>query len=108
MERKVIGSFTTQTPQMQQAATKVDDVNSEVRSLLNSLQSQVQGVQAHWTGQAAATFQALMLRYDADAQKLAQALTGISEQIRMSGQAYAAQDQAGDDAIKSAGSGLNL
>ena len=63
------GAFTTQTAQMQQAASKVDDVNNEVRSLLSSLQSQVESVQAHWTGQAASTFQALMVRYNEDAQK---------------------------------------
>jgi WXG100 family type VII secretion target len=104
----VTGAFTTQTAQMQQAASKVDDVNNEVRSLLSSLQSQVESVQAHWTGQAASTFQALMMRYNEDAQKLSQALTGISEQIRTSGQTYAAQDQSANDAVKSAGSGLNI
>src|SRR6476469_9380838 len=107
-ERKVTGAFTTQTAQKQQAAAKVDDVNNEVRSQLSSLQSQVEAVQAHWTGQAASTFQALMVRYNEDAQKLSQALTDISEQIRTSGQTYAAQDQAAQDAVKSAGSGLNI
>jgi uncharacterized protein YukE len=88
----VTGAFTTQTAQMQQAASKVDDVNNEVRSQLASLQSQVESVQAHWTGQAASTFQALM----------------ISEQIRTSGQTYASQDQAAQDSVRSAGSGLNV
>src|ERR1700761_5450919 len=96
-ERKVTGAFTTQTAQMQQAAAKVDDVNNEVRSQLSSLQSQVEAVQAPWTGQAASTFQALMVRYQEDAQKLSQALTDIAEQIRTSGQAYASQDQAAQD-----------
>jgi WXG100 family type VII secretion target len=102
------GAFTTQTAQMQQAAAKVDDVNNQVRSQLNSLQSQVESVQAHWTGQAASTFQALMIRYHEDAQKLSQALTDIAEQIRTSGQTYAAQDHAAQEAVRSAGSGLNL
>jgi WXG100 family type VII secretion target len=104
----VTGAFTTQTAQMQQAASKVDDVNNEVRSQLASLQSQVESVQAHWTGSAASTFQALMVRYHEDAQKLSQALTDISEQIRTSGQTYASQDQAAQDAVRSAGSGLNV
>ena len=102
------GAFTTQTAQMQQAATKVDGVNSEVRSQLGNLQGQVEAVQAHWQGQAAATFQALMVRYHEDAQKLSQALTDIAEQIRTSGQTYLAQDQAANDAVRSAGSGLNV
>lgn len=106
--RKVIGAFTTQTVQMQQAASRVDDVNNEVRSLLNSLQIQVEAVQGHWIGQAASTFQALMIRYQEDARKLATALADISEQIRASGQAYATQDQTANDAVRSAGSGLNV
>ena len=40
--------------------------------------------------------------------KVPVALTDISEQIRTSGQTYAAQDQAAQDSVKSAGSGLNL
>jgi WXG100 family type VII secretion target len=93
---------------MQQAATKVEDVNSEVRAQLGNLQSQVEAVQAHWQGQAASTFQALMVRYHEDAQKLSQALTDIAEQIRSSGQTYLAQDEAANDAVRSAGSGLNV
>jgi WXG100 family type VII secretion target len=106
--RKVTGAFATQTVQMQQAASRVDDVNNEVRSLLNSLQTQVEAVHVHWVGQAASTFQALMIRYQEDAQKLATALSDISQQIRVSGQAYATQDQVANDAVRSAGSGLNV
>ena len=102
------GAFTTQTDQMVQAATKVDDVNNEVRALLSSLQSQVEAVQSSWKGQAATTFQSLMMRFNEDTTKLSQALTDISEQIRSSGQGYAAQDQAAHDAVSSAGSSLNL
>ena len=106
--RKVTGAFATQIVQMQQAASRVDDVNNQVRSLLNSLQIQVEAVQGHWIGQAASTFQALMIRYQEDAQKLATALTDISEQIRVSGQAYATQDETANEVVRSAGSGLNV
>jgi WXG100 family type VII secretion target len=102
------GAFNTQTAQMQQAAGKVDDVNNEVRSLLSGLQGQVESVQAAWQGRAAATFQQIMVRYNEDATKLSQALEGISEQIRGSGTSYATQDQAGQDAVRSASSGLNV
>ena len=106
--RIVTGAFAAQTVQMQQAASRVDNVNNEVRSLLNSLRMQVEAVQGHWLGQAASTFQALMIRYQEDARKLATALADISEQIRASGQAYATQDQTANDAFRSAGSGLNV
>jgi len=101
-------AFTTQTAQMQRAAGKVDDVNSQVRSQLSNLQNQVEAVRAFWTGRSASTFQALMVRYNEDAEMLSRALADISEQIRLSGQAYAAGDQAAQEAVRSAGSGLNL
>jgi WXG100 family type VII secretion target len=102
------GAFNTETAQMQQAAGKVDDVNNQVRSLLSSLQGQVEAVQAAWQGQAAATFQQIMVRYNEDATKLSQALEGISEQIRGSGTGYATSDQSGQDAVRTAGNSLNI
>jgi WXG100 family type VII secretion target len=104
----VSGAFNTQTAQMAQAATKVDDVNSEVRAKLSTLSNAVEAVQAHWQGSAAASFQSLMVRWHEDAQKLSTALTQISEQIRSAGQAYAAQDEAAQQGVTQAGSGLNL
>lgn len=102
------GAFNTQTQQMTQAASKVDDVNNQVRSMLSSLSSQVESIIPAWKGSAASAFQGLMQRYQADATKLSQALTDISEQIRTSGQTYATQDQSATDAVRSAGSGLNV
>lgn len=102
------GAFNTQTAQMAQAATKVDDVNNEVRGKLSNLASAVEAVQAHWQGSAAATFQSLMARWHEDAQKLSQALNEISEQIRSAGTAYSAQDEAAQQGVAQAGSGLNL
>ena len=101
-------AFNTQTAQMAQAATKVDDVNSEVRAKLANLQSAVEAVQAHWQGSAASTFQALMVRYHEDATKLSQALTDISEQIRTSGTQYQSQDESGQQAVSQAGRSLNM
>lgn len=102
------GAFNTQTQQMTQAASKVDDVNGQVRSMLSSLNSQVESIIPAWQGNAATAFQGLMQRYHADATKLSQALTDIAEQIRTSGQTYSAQDESASDAVRSAGSGLNV
>lgn len=102
------GAFNTETVQMQQAAGKVDEVNSQVRALLSSLQGQVEAVAAAWKGNAATTFSQIMARYADDSNKLSQALEGIAEQIRGSGTAYSASDQSGTDAVRAAGSSLNL
>lgn len=102
------GAFNTETQQMAQAATHVDDVNTEVQSLLQSLQGSVEAVAAHWVGQAHTTFQGIMARYQDDAKRLSQALTAIAEQIRESGAGYSTQDEAAQQAITSASSGLNM
>ncbi len=102
------GAFNTEAATMAQAATRVNDVNSQVLSELRTLQGAVEGVQAHWSGQAASSFQQLMTRWNEDAGKLSQALQGISEQIAASGKAYTASDEANQQALRSSGSGLNM
>ncbi|WP_116115701.1 WXG100 family type VII secretion target [Austwickia chelonae] len=103
-----MSGFQTQTDQMRSASAKVDEVNSAIQAQLSSLRGEIAGVSGHWKGSAATTFQQLMQRWDADAGKLSQALQGISEQIAASGRAYQAQEEASDQAVRSAGSGLNM
>ncbi|SDJ43142.1 WXG100 family type VII secretion target [Frankineae bacterium MT45] len=102
------GAFNTEAATMAQAASRVTDVNHTISTELRTLFSSVEAVQAHWSGQAAASFQQLMARWNEDSLKLNQALAGISEQIAQSGKAYHASDEANTSAIRSAGSGLNL
>ena len=102
------GAFNTEAATMAQAATRVTDVNNQVNTELRTLFGAVEAVQAHWSGQAAASFQQLMARWQEDSAKLSQALSGISEQISMSGKAYTASDEANQQSLRSAGSGLNL
>lgn len=102
------GAFNTEAATMAQASSRVSDVNTQIGSELRTLFSAVEAVQAHWTGSAAASFQSLMTRWNEDSNKLNQALAQISEQIGASGTAYSASDEANTQAIRSAGSGLNL
>lgn len=102
------GAFNTSAATMAQAATKVNDVNEQIKAELRTLQTAVEGVRSHWKGAAATSFQGLMERWHADSQKLSTALNQISEQIAVSGKAYTATDDSGTQALKSAGSGLNM
>jgi WXG100 family type VII secretion target len=101
-------AFNTEAATMAQAATRVTDVNNQINTELRTLFGAVEGVQAHWSGPAAASFQQLMMRWQEDSAKLSQALNGISEQISASGKTYQASDEANQQAIRSSGSGLNL
>jgi WXG100 family type VII secretion target len=100
--------FNTEAATMAQAAGRVSDVNSQITTELRTLFGSVEAVRSHWTGEAAATFQQLMVRWNDDSTKLNQALAVISEQIAVSGKAYSASDDANMQTITSAGSGLNL
>ncbi len=102
------GAFNTEAATMAQAASHVSDVNAQITAELRTLFNSVEAVQAHWSGQAAASFQQLMARWNEDSTKLNQALAGISEQIGASGKAYSASDEANNSTIRNAGSGLNL
>jgi WXG100 family type VII secretion target len=102
------GAFKTETTQMAQAAGRVDDVNAAVQSQLATLRSSVESVRASWRGQAAATFAALMARWNADAGALSHALGEIAAQLRAAGQGYAARDEAAQAAVRTAGAELRL
>jgi WXG100 family type VII secretion target len=101
-------AFNTETATMAQASSHVTDVNSQISSELSSLESAVEAVQAYWTGAGASSFQQLMSKWNEDSKKLNTALSNIADQIGQSGKAYQSQDDAANQAIKSAGSGLNM
>lgn len=102
------GAFNTETQQMAQAAAHVEDVNASVQQLLQSLQGQVDAVASSWAGSGHNTFQGVMAKYADDSRRLSQALLAIAEQIRESGTGYSSQDEAAQQSITSAGSGLNM
>lgn len=82
------------TPEeMAKAAVDVDNVNEESRGVLSSLRSALEPLSDNWTGVAATAFQTLMQRFDTDAAKLADALAGISEQLKASNEAYVRQEE---------------
>jgi len=83
------GGYGTTTEEMQRAAQRVLGVNEQVQADLAALRNQLAPLAGAWQGQAATAFQGLMVRWDTDARVLNDALHGIGEAIRGSGQGYA-------------------
>ena len=100
--------FRTSAETMQAASTHIADVNASVTGTLSSLRSTAEGSRASWEGAAATAFTGLMTRWDEDSRKLNQALAEISELIAQNATNYTVTDTSGVDALKSAGSGLQM
>ena len=88
-----MSGYGTSVEEMAKAATDVDNVNQQSQDALRSLGSQLAPLEGTWKGQASVAFRTLMERYNADAQKLHDALQGISEQLKGSSQSYAQQEE---------------
>lgn len=93
------GSFRTELPTMQAAATHVAEVKGQIASQLNQLMNSLAPLEGTWQGQAASSFQMLKQRWLDDANKLSQALDGISEKLRESEKGYSASEEAGASAF---------
>jgi WXG100 family type VII secretion target len=89
------GSFRTELPTMQAAATHVSDVKTEISQHLNQLMNDLAPLEGTWQGQAASSFQLLKQRWLDDANKLSAALDGIAEKLRQSEKGYQQSEEAG-------------
>jgi WXG100 family type VII secretion target len=85
--------YGTSTEEMQRAGQHVFSVNDQIQGQLGALRAQLAPLAGAWRGDASTAFQGLMARWDADARRLNDALRGIGESIRGSGQSYAAQEE---------------
>lgn len=72
----------TESDVMVATAAKVDDTNSQVQSELSRLEGVVDGIRGSWAGQAQASFDSLMARWNDSARRLQGALEAIAENIR--------------------------
>ena len=91
--------FGTTTEEMQRAAQQVLTVNDTVQSELANLRNRLIPLSAGWRGEAAGVFTQLMVRWDANATSLGQALRTIGESIDTSGAAYRAREQEHSDSM---------
>ncbi|MDN5857732.1 MAG: WXG100 family type VII secretion target [Pseudonocardia sp.] len=86
------GGLGTQTDVMAQAAQHVATVRSDIDAQLAALRTRLQTVPDVWSGQAGQAFVVALTQCEAESRKLAGALGGIGDQLRASGQAYAAAE----------------
>jgi WXG100 family type VII secretion target len=89
------GSFRTELPSMQAAATHVSEVKGNISTQLTQLMDKLAPLEGTWQGQAATSFHMLKQRWLDDASKLSVALDGIAEKLRQSEKGYAQSEEAG-------------
>jgi WXG100 family type VII secretion target len=99
--------YETNVATMQQAAQHVDQVNQQIQGQLSSLLSKLEPLQGAWQSSAATSFQNLKQRWHDDATKLNQALQGIGEALKRSGQSYQATDDTHKQAFDQAQTNLS-
>ena len=101
-------TFRTEADVMVTTAGQVDNTNSEVQSELSRLRGVVDGLRGAWSGQAQASFDELMQRWDTNAKDLSDALTSISENIRANARAFENMETSNVQSFNHVGGGLVL
>ena len=74
------------------AEKDVDDVATQLTTMLNGLMDQLAPLQDAWKGAGAGSFQAVRQRFDEDMAKLNMALRSIAEAVGSSGRGYDVSD----------------
>ena len=101
-------TFRTESDVMVTTAGQVDNTNNEVQSELSRLRGVVDGLRGSWSGQAQASFDQLMQRWDTNAKDLSDALTSISENIRANAHAFENVEISNVQSLNHVGGGLVL
>jgi len=104
----VSNTFRTESDVMVTTAGQVDNTNNEVQSELSRLRGVVDGLRGSWSGQAQASFDQLMQRWDTNAKDLSDALTSISENIRANAHALENVETSNVQSLNHVGGGLVL
>jgi WXG100 family type VII secretion target len=98
-----VASTAAESSVMASTATKFDEVNSQLQSMLTTLMNELSTLESAWKGLGAQAFEQVKQQYAADLKSLNQALSETAESIRISGQQYDSTDT--DAASKVANSG---
>jgi WXG100 family type VII secretion target len=93
---------------MATTATKFENVNAGLQSMLKTLMSELSGLSGAWKGVGAAEFEKVKQQYAADLQALNRALSDTAEAVRSSGQNYSASDANAASRITKSGGGHTL
>lgn len=93
---------------MVQTATKFDNVNAELQSMLSTLMSELSVLSGSWKGLGAQAFEQVKSTYSADLQKLNQALSETAEAIRASAGGYDTTDADAASKLTNSGGSFQL
>jgi WXG100 family type VII secretion target len=93
---------------MQQTAKKFEEVDQSLQSMLNSLMSELEGLQQAWRGAGGRSFEQVKQQWANDQTKLGRALRETAGAIRTSGQQYDASDSEAASRVANTNRGITL
>ena len=93
---------------MQSTATKFEEVDQSLQSMLSSLMSELEGLQQSWRGAGGRSFEQVKQQWAADQAKLGRALRETAGAIRTSGQQYDASDSEAASRVANTNRGIQL
>ncbi|WP_308200917.1 WXG100 family type VII secretion target [Actinoplanes sp. M2I2] len=77
---------------MASTATKFDQANDQLQTMLSTLMSELSMLSSTWKGLGAAAFEQVKVQYEQDLKSLNAALAQTADSIRQSGTSYDATD----------------
>ncbi|WP_430781044.1 WXG100 family type VII secretion target [Actinoplanes sp. G11-F43] len=90
------------------AASKFDQVNSDLQKMLTDLMNELSTLNSTWKGLGAVAFENVKQGYAADLRTLNDALAQTSEAIRTSGTSYSSADSEAASRVAKSGGTLSL
>ena len=99
-------SYGTSFDEMSKAAQSVQQTVQQIQSETRSLISSLEPISSSWQGSAASAFQQLIQRFNDDATKLTQALDAIGQALSSNTKNYSAVEEQNQSSISKLLSGL--
>ncbi|MEV0896559.1 WXG100 family type VII secretion target [Actinoplanes sp. NPDC049802] len=93
---------------MASTATKFDETNTALQSMLSTLMSELSVLSGAWKGMGANAFEQVKSQYAADLKSLNNALAETAEAIRSSGTSYDAADSEAASRVSQTGGTFTL
>ncbi|AWB83409.1 WXG100 family type VII secretion target [Corynebacterium liangguodongii] len=98
----------TEADVMRAAAGNVDDTNNAVNREIERIQGVVEGTRSYWAGEAQASFDSVMLRYDDAQRRLVEALAAIADNLRDNAKNYEHIEASNTDDLHKIGASAGL
>lgn len=93
---------------MQQTATKFEQVDQSLQSMLSSLMSELEVLQQAWQGAGGRSFEQVKQQWSQDQAAIQRALRETAQAIRTSGQQYDSTDSDAASRVASTNRGIQL